>query len=403
MLRRHFFLFSALLILVVMLVVGGLKLATGKRSPVGGGPPGAAAGGGPGRGPGGGGRAGFAGRGGPAQVSVAVVQAHQFVDKLEVLGVAKGRQSVTLTAATTQLVDKVRFSDGQMVSRGAVLVELKDTEQDAGLVQAQAKLAQVQQEYGRWTTLNSRGFASKSSVDQYRAAYLSAQADVNAARARKADRTIRAPFAGVVGLSDVAPGALVNPGAPIVTLDDLSSIRVDFQVPERYLAQISEDQPITATVDAYAGETIHGRIAKLDTRIDERTRALTARAEFPNADRRLKPGMMVRVGVSRGTRQGVGAPESAVSVQSDTAFVYVIQQVGGRLVAQQRAVLTGLRQDGYVEITDGVQAGERLVADGLNKIQPGQPVSIVGQHPPGGPGGMRAGRPSQPGGARPPA
>jgi membrane fusion protein (multidrug efflux system) len=376
--RRHFFLLSALLVLVVMVLAGGVKLLAPKAGPGGGaaagGPGGAGAPGGPGGGRG--------GRGGPpAQVSVAVVQSHQFADQLEVLGVAKGRQSVTLTAATTQLVDKVRFVDGQMVPRGAVLVELKSTEQDAGLAQAEARLTQARQEFGRWTALSDKGFASKSSVDQYRAAFLSAQADVNVAKARQGDRVIRAPFAGVVGLSDVTPGALVNPGAPIVTLDDLSSIRVDFQVPERYLPQISEGQAIRATVDAYAGEVIHGRIDKLDTRIDERTRALTARAVFPNPNQRLKPGMMVRVGISRGARQGVGAPESAVSVQGDSAFVYVLTQNGPRTTAEQRPVLTGLRQDGFVEITEGVKPGDRLVADGLNKIQPGQPVSILGQKP----------------------
>ena len=230
-----------------------------------------------------------------------------------------------------------------------------------------------------------------SSDLQYRAAYLSAQADVKAAQARQSDRMIRAPFAGVVGLSDVAPGALVNPGAPIVTLDDLSAVRVDFQVPERYLAQLREGQPITAQVDAYPGETISGRIARLDTRVDERTRAITARAEFPNPDRRLKPGMMMRVGITRGVRQALAAPESAVSVQGDSAFVYVLHPQGQRTMTEQRPVVTGLRQSGFVEITDGLQPGERIVADGLNKIQPGQPVRLAGQQPPGQGGEARPG------------
>src|SRR4030095_4998631 len=119
------------------------------------------------------------------------------------------------------------------------------------------------------------------------------------------------PFAGVVGLSDVAPGALVNPGAPIVTLDDVSVVRVDFQVPERYLSQLREGQSLLATADAFPGETITGRIARLDTRVDERTRAITARAEFSNASGKLRPGMLVRVGVSRGQRQRPRAQESA--------------------------------------------------------------------------------------------
>jgi membrane fusion protein (multidrug efflux system) len=382
--------------MVLMVVAGGLKLAGGKNAGPGGGQ---AAQGRQGGGAGGmaGGRRGGPGGfgGGPTQVSLAMITTRTFSDEIEVLGVAKGRQSVTLTAATTQLVDRVHFADGQSVPRGAILVELKNTEQDASLAQAQAALIEAERAYQRYKTLGQQGWASKAQIDQYEAAYKSAQANVSVAKARQNDRMIRAPFAGVVGLSDVTPGALVNPGAPIVTLDDLSTVRVDFQVPERYLSQVHEGQPITAKVDAYAGETIKGRIAKLDTRIDERTRAITARAEFPNPQNRLKPGMMVRVGVARGVRQSLSAPESSVSVQGESAFVYILHAVDQHTVAEQRPVITGVRQDGFVEITDGVKAGDRIVADGLNKLQPGQPVRVVGQHPGG------SGRPVAPAGGAP--
>jgi membrane fusion protein (multidrug efflux system) len=375
-----------------MVMAGGFKVLTKKSA--GAGPGGQAAmsqgAGGP-MGKGGNRRGGAFG--GPTLVSVATVQPRVFEDTIEVLGVAKGRQSVTLTAATTQLVESVKFRDGQRVARGAVLVQLKDTEQDAGLVQAQARETEARKAYNRYKTLGDQGWTSKAQVEQYEAAWRSAQADVAAAKARQGDRTIRAPFAGVVGLSDVAPGALVNPGAPIVTLDDVSVMRVDFQVPERYLGQLRQGQTLLATADAYPGETISGRIAQLDTRVDERTRAITARAEFPNGAGKLRPGMLVRVGVSRGQRTNPSAPESAVSVQGDGAFVYVLHSRpaaqgerqgqgqgarGGGTMVEQRPIVAGLRQQGFVEITDGVKAGERIVADGLNKIQPGQPVRIAG-------------------------
>lgn len=362
-----------------MVVAGGLKVLSKASGGAGGpGAPGAMAQGkgGPGGAGGPGGRRG-GGFGGPTMVSVAMVQPRVFEDTIEVLGVAKGRQSVTLTAAATQLVDRVRFADGQRVPRGAVLVELRDTEQNAGVAQAEARLVEARRAYDRYKTLGEQGWASKALVDQREATWRSAQADVAAAKARQNDRVIRAPFAGVVGLSDVAPGALVNPGAPIVTLDDTSVMRVDFQVPERYLGQLREGQTVLATADAYPGETITGRIAKLDTRVDERTRAITARAEFANGSGKLKPGMLIRVGVSRGQRNSTSAPESAVSVQGDNAFVYVLMEREGRTMAMQRPIVTGVRQQGFVEIVDGVRSGERLVADGLNKIQSGQPVRVA--------------------------
>ena len=381
MLRRHFFLVGAIVLLGLMVLAGAWKLTLGKKEGPGGHGGGAAMAaqkgpggpGGPGGGHQGGGRGGM---GGPTPVSLVGAQSKVFTDAIDVIGVAKGRQSVTLTAAATQLVEKVHFSDGQYVPKGAVLIDLKSTEQSAGLAQAQARMVQAQRDYDRWKQLAGQGYASKTALDQREATYLAAKADVDAARAREADRTIRAPFSGVVGLSDITPGSLINPGVPVVTLDDVSAVRVDFAIPDRYLASIREGQPIVARVDAYPGEAINGRIQKLDTRIDEQTRAITARAEFPNPSGKLKPGMMLRIAIARGQRPVVAVPEAAVSVQGDSAFVYVLRRDGDRSVTEQRPVLTGVRQDGLVEIRDGLQSGEQIVADGLNKIQPGQPVRV---------------------------
>ena len=234
-----------------MVVAGGWKLTLGKKQGPGG-PPGAAMA----AQKGGGAPKGGGGMGGPAPVNLIAAQSKTFTDAIDVIGVAKGRQSVTLTAATTQLVERVRFTDGQSVAKGQVLVELKSTEQSAGSAQAQARLVQAQRDYDRWKQLAAQGYASKTALDQREATYLAAKADVDAARARESDRMVRAPFSGVMGLSDIAPGMLINPGVPIVTLDDISAVRVDFEVPDRYLASVRQGQPLVARIDAYPGETI---------------------------------------------------------------------------------------------------------------------------------------------------
>ncbi|WP_375267728.1 efflux RND transporter periplasmic adaptor subunit [Phenylobacterium sp.] len=371
MVRRHFFLVGALVILVIMAAVGGLRILFGGEEP-GGGP------GGPG------------GPGGGVAVAATTVQPRTFTDRVDLLGVAKGRRSVTLTAAATQLVERVRFSDGQFVPEGAVLVELKDAEQNAGVAQAQARLEQAERALERWRTLSERGYASKAAVDQYEAAYLTAKADLAAAQARQGDRLIRAPFAGVVGLTDIAPGALVNPGTEIVTLDDLSAERVDFEIPERYMAGLAEGQSLTATTDAFPGLSIQGRIETLDTRVDPNTRAITARAVFPNADRRLRPGMMMRISLARGDRQGLAVPEPALSVQGSSAFVYLIARGEAGARAEQRPVVTGARQGGFVEIRDGLSAGDQIVANGVNKVTPGQPVRVAATPAPSAVAGVEA-------------
>lgn len=372
MIRRHFFLIAAATFLVLMLIGGALKFATtdsrGKGGPGGGA----------------GGRA--------ASVSQAIVTLHPFADSIEALGVAKGRESVTITSNTSELVTAVRFRDGQHVAKGQVLVELKAGEEDAGLIEAQARLSQAERDYARWKSLSDQGIAPKATAEQYRSALDTARAGVEAARARKMDRVIRAPFSGVVGLTDVTPGALISPGAPIVTLDDLSLVRVDFQVPDRYLPVMSEGSTIAARADAWPTEAFRGRIAKLDSRIDATTRAITARAEFPNPGARIKPGMLMRVSIAHGARQSLAVPEAAVQFEGDQAYVFVITPRGQGFAARKQAVQTGTTEGGFVEITAGLQAGDKVIADGLNRVQDGQPVKIGGgrKGPPGaGAGGAR--------------
>lgn len=375
MIRRHFFLIIAASLLLVLIVGGAIKLATAE--PRGKGGPGGGAGG----------RA--------ASVSQTVVTSRPFVDRIDVLGVAKGQQSVTITSNTTEMVTAVRFADGQRVAKGQVLVELKAGEEDAGIIEANARVDQAERDYKRWDTLADKGIAPRATAEQYLAALEAARAGVDAARARKLDRVIRAPFSGVVGLTDVTAGSLISPGTPIVSLDDLGVIRVDFEIPDRYLPVLSEGSAIVARSDAYPDEAYQGRIARLDSRIDANTRAITARAEFPNPSGRLKPGMMMRVSIDHGGREALAVPEAAVQFEGEQAYVFVIARKGEGQAARKQAVEVGVTQDGFVEILGGVKAGDRVIADGLNRVQDGQAVRPGGgQRPAGaqGAGGQRATR-----------
>ncbi len=359
MVRRHFFLFAALGVVALMLVAGGVKLAVSVFARA---------------------QAESAGAGSRGGVLVSQTRAtlRPFTDRIEVLGVAKGRQSVTITSNTTELITGVHFKDGARVAKGQVLVDLKSQEQSANIAQTEASLNLAQLNYDRWKRLGEQGIASSASVDQYRVAYEQAKANLDAAKSRMGDRVIRAPFSGVVGLSDVAPGTLINPGAPIVSLDDVAVIRVDFDVPDRFLPVLRAGMPITARPDAYPEMVASGRIAMLDTRVDEKTRAIKARAEFPNTDGRLKPGMLMRVAIDQGQRQSVAVPEAAVQYEGDLAYVFVLTNQGGRRIAEQRQVQTGADDAGFIEIKSGLKAGEAVVADGVNRVSPNQAVRVAG-------------------------
>ncbi len=367
MIRRHFFLVAAAVVLGLMIVAAVLRVAfaedEGGRGP-----------GGPG-GPGG-------GRG--QQVSEAVVTLRPFSDQIDVLGVARGQRSVNITSATSQLVTAVLFEDGQRVSAGTPLVRLQAGEEEAAIIQARANLDRAQREYERFSQLAERGVAPRVSAEDALTAVETARATLRAAEARRGDLLIRAPFAGVLGLSTITPGTLISPGAVITTLDDISMIRVDFPVPERYLGVLRQGLPITATADAYGNETFSGRIALIDTRINETTRAVTARAEFPNPGGRIRPGMLMRVGIQQGQRQSPSVPESAVQYEGQSAFVYRIAPGERGSTAQRVTVEPGAVEGGFVEILSGLTANDRVVGSGLNRIQPNSPISVAGSGPPGG-------------------
>jgi membrane fusion protein (multidrug efflux system) len=360
--KRHFFLVAAAVLLGLMVVAAVIRIAFAEDE-------GAAGARGPG-GPGG-------GRG--QTVSAAEVGARTFSDEIRVLGVARGRRSVNITSPTSELITRVLFTDGQTVAAGTPLVELQAREEDAGIIEARANVDQAQREYDRYKTLTDRGIAPRIMLEQAETALATARASLAAAQARRGDRVIRAPFSGVLGLSTVTAGTLVNPGAVIATLDDIGVIRVDFPVPERYMGSLRSGTPLIATADAYGDQQFTGRIALIDTRINEQTRSATARAEFPNPGGRIRPGMLVRVAVQQGVRQAPAVPESAVQYEGEGAFVYRIAPGERGTTAQRVEVQPGAVEGGFVEILSGLEPGDRIVGSGLNRIQPGSPVQVEGQ------------------------
>ncbi|MBO9500869.1 efflux RND transporter periplasmic adaptor subunit [Brevundimonas sp. A19_0] len=361
MIKRHFLLIAAAALIVLMAVAVIVRLSFAD----------AGEGGGPGRGGG--------GRGGGQEVAAVQVAERTFSDSLQLVGVARGQRSVNIVSSTSELITRVLFRDGQTVRAGAPLVELQAREEDADIIEAQSRVDQARRDYERTRDLAERGIAPRVTAEQAEAALRAAEASLDAAEARRGDRMIRAPFSGVLGLTSVTPGTLVGPGTVITTLDDISTIRIDFPLPERYLGRVQSGTPISATADAFPGSQFTGRIARVDTRIDEVTRSATARAEVPNPEGRIRPGMSMRVTVRQGQRQALAVPESAVQYEGEGAFVYRVANGEKGQIAQRVEVEAGAVEGGYVEILSGLDAGDTVVATGLNRIQPGAPVTVAGR------------------------
>lgn len=269
------------------------------------------------------------------------------------------------------------FDSGQSVEAGDILVELTDTEEAADLNEARATLREARRELDRVEDLIERGIAPRQRLDEASAAVERASARVSSIEAQLADRIIRAPFSGVVGLREVSVGSLVRPGDPIVTLDDTSIIKLDFSVPERFLSTLDPGMSIAAATSAYPDAVFSGEIAQISSRIDPVTRTVTVRAEIDNTDRRLRPGQLMTVEVRRDERASPAIPGAAITRYLDDSFVFVIEGEEGSARVRQQPVQLGRQNGDLIEVTDGLMAGDRIVGEGVHRVRSGMPVRIA--------------------------
>jgi membrane fusion protein (multidrug efflux system) len=300
-------------------------------------------------------------------VVTAVASTERVANKLNALGTARANESVDITTKVSNLVTAVRFQDGETVRRGQVLVELDSAQARADLAEAEAARTESTSQYNRSRELASTRAVSESQLEQLEAQMKANVARVAAANARLEDTVVRAPFAGRVGLRRVSVGSLISPGTVITTLDDTSVIKIDFAVPENFLGSLHEDLPVIALAAAFPGREFVGKVGSVDSRVDPVTRSLTVRALMPNPDNLLKPGMFLNVRLARDERDALIIPEAALVPEQSRQFVFVAAE--GQ--AQRREVQIGTREPGRVEIVAGLQAGERVVVEGTQKVRDG--------------------------------
>jgi len=304
-------------------------------------------------------------------VVTAVVEQLPLAVEIEAVGTARASEAVEITSKATNLVTAVRFTEGRRVPRGEVLVELDGAQARADLTAAQAALKESESTFKRSQDLYARQALSESQLEQIEATLIANRARVAAAQARVADTVIRAPFSGKVGLRRVSVGSLVNPGTVITTLDDSSVIKLDFDVPEAFVAVLEPGLPVAATSVAYPGKVFAGRVDSVDSRVDPVSRSVTVRALVPNSDGLLKPGMFMSVRMSREPTQALVVPESAIVPERGSVYVFVV--VDG--IANRRQVALGRREPGRVELLAGIEAGERVVVEGTQKVRDGSRVN----------------------------
>jgi membrane fusion protein (multidrug efflux system) len=314
------------------------------------------------------------GGGGPVGVVVSPVRTGTVVERAESVGTVRARDAVTITAKVTGIVQAIRFQEGQRVREGTELVEL-----DAAALRAELDQARALSDDARSQLVRARGLQAGQTITAQRLETLEAlarQADgrVRQAQARLEELRVLAPFDGRVGLRQVSVGALVQPGTVVTTLDDISRVRVEFSVPEVFVARIRQGSAVIARSAAFGDRRFQGRIAVVDTRIDTATRTIRVISEFDNADEALKPGLFMTVEVEMERRDdALLIAEEALDPIGDRNYVYVVRENRARRVE----VRLGQRLQGEVEVISGLRAGEPVVVRGIQRLRNDAPVRVT--------------------------
>lgn len=315
-------------------------------------------------------------RKGPPAIAVVVeqVKMHQISQSLSLVGKLKAEQSVMISPEVAGKVDKIAVKANQEVKKGQLLIQLNDDKAQASVSEAKAYLKDEQRKLKEFSRLATRNAITQTEIDAQKASVEIAQARLNAANAELKDLHISAPFSATVGFIDFSLGKMVSAGSDLFTLDNLSVMRLDLRVPERYLPQVSTGMKVQAKTSAWGDQVFEGEIVGIDSRINEETLNLRVRIHFNNDERKLKPGMLVSANMEFPAIEAPIIPVQALEYSGTKRYVYV---VGDDSKATRSEVVLGARVDNFVVIEKGLEIGEKIVVQGIVNMRDGASIKEV--------------------------
>jgi membrane fusion protein (multidrug efflux system) len=324
------------------------------------------------------------GPGGPVTVEIAQVAAATVQEDVDAVGTLRSNEAVVVRPEISGRIDRLNFTEGAAVQKGQVIVALDDSVPAAELAQAKANLALAESNFQRTQELEKQKFVSATAKDQALNGLRVAQANVQLAEARLAKTKIVAPFGGIIGIRQVSVGDYVKEGQDLVTLEDISALKVDFRVPEQMVAALRPGQTVEMFTDALPGRKHVAIVDAIDPLVDQAGRAVLLRARLRNSDGQLRPGMFVRTRLIVSQRvNALTVPEEALVPVGADQFVFRVMD--GK--AQRVKVRVGVRRGGTVEVLEGLSLGDKVVTAGQLKLRDGVLVVV------GGPGGKPAAPP----------
>jgi membrane fusion protein, multidrug efflux system len=317
----------------------------------------------------------------PVTVSTVEVEPTTWRPGLEAIGTAQSNSGVELAVETAGIVNAILFNANDKVEAGKQLAQIDDSIERADLAASQAELDLAETTLVRAQELRSRGVTAISDLDQAQAGATSARAQVESLTAVMNQKSLEAPFGGIVGIPQVDVGAYVTPGTVYATLQDLENMRVDFSVPEQQVRLVEVGMPVTLTTEVGATSLV-GKISAIEPRIDPNSRLVNIRAQFDNpAEGGVNPGQFLRVRVELPTESDVVAlPQTVLSstLYGDSVFVVRTEGEGeqAKSTVEQVFVKAGRRSLGLVEIAEGLQPGDIVVSAGQNRLSGGAAVVV---------------------------
>ena len=300
---------------------------------------------------------------------------------ISAVGTARAVNGTHLSMEAAGIVESIHFASGDEVQAGDVLLRLDAGADQAELTSLRAGAELARLELERTQRLHDQGSTSRAELDRARSQADQARGRAEAQAARVAQKTLRAPFAGRLGIRQVDQGEYLAPGTPVVNLQQLNPIHVEFSLPEQRLADIDTGYPVIGTIDAHPDLTFEGEVNAMEPSVRESSRNFRVQAVFENDDQILRPGMFVRVRIEQpGETQVLAIPQTAVSFAPYGNSVWVISEEGegdeSRQVVNRRLIRTGERRGDFIAVLEGLEAGERIASSGLLKLSSGMAVEI---------------------------
>ena len=318
----------------------------------------------------------------PAAVATAMARYEEWQPQTQIVGSFRPVRGADLSVEVPGIVDQVSFDSGGDVEAGAQIIKLRDNDDVAKLRTLEATRDLWQSNFDRDQAQLSRQLISRAQFDVTSATLKSAQAQVVEQQAIVAKKTLRAPFAGHLGIRAINAGQYIAPGTVVVTLQALDPIFLDFFLPQQQLSQIKVGQNVKVKVDAYPNETFTGKITTIDPKVDQATRNVAVRATLANPGRKLLPGMYATADISTGgTQRYITLPQAAIIFNPYGNMVYLLQEStddkGNKtLKAQQTVVSTGSTRGDQIAVLSGLKEGDVVVSAGQMKLQNGAAVVV---------------------------